>query len=316
MEKERLILKSAKGDTAGKGGQGACFGIAPTKASLERLYRRYNRPEFIHPDPLEFVHRYQGSPDREIAGIIAALLAYGRVRQILKSVSGVLETMGPSPVRFLAEESESAVRKTFREFKHRFTTGEELASLLVALQRVLGRYGSLEACFLHGMDDAGLHCGRGPRTFRSRTWRRRFPLRQHVSLPSPARGSACKRLNLFLLRWMARSDDVDPGVWKGLPASSLIVPLDTHMHRIALSMKLTHRKQADMRTALEITRAFQAIAPDDPVRYDFSLTPTGHPGRHGHLKKRCNMISPVGPLPGNCFGSLIHLDANPNRGGR
>jgi uncharacterized protein (TIGR02757 family) len=93
-------------------------------------------------------------------------------------------------------------------------------------------------------------------------------------LPSPGRGSACKRLNLFL-RWMVRSDEVDTGVWQGVAASKLIVPLDTHMHRIAGQMGLTQRKQPDMRTALEITDRFRSIAPMDPVRYDFALTRLG-----------------------------------------
>ena len=97
--------------------------------------------------------------------------------------------------------------------------------------------------------------------------------RKHV-LACPDKGSACKRLNLFL-RWMVREDNVDPGGWNQVPASMLIIPLDTHMHRIGHSFQLTSRKQADMRTALEITKAFREMSPQDPVRYDFSLTRLG-----------------------------------------
>ena len=93
-------------------------------------------------------------------------------------------------------------------------------------------------------------------------------------LPSPDGGSACKRLNLFL-RWMVRKDNVDPGIWQSIPASHLIVPLDTHMHRIAKAMGLTSRKQADIQSAIEITGAFSFIRPADPVRYDFALTRLG-----------------------------------------
>jgi uncharacterized protein (TIGR02757 family) len=88
------------------------------------------------------------------------------------------------------------------------------------------------------------------------------------------RGSACKRLHLFL-RWMARKDEVDPGVWSGLDPARLMIPLDTHMFRIARTLELTRRKQADMRAALEITEAFRTICPEDPARYDFSLTRLG-----------------------------------------
>ena len=93
-------------------------------------------------------------------------------------------------------------------------------------------------------------------------------------LPSPESGSACKRLNLFL-RWMVRSDAVDPGGWSGVSPAMLIVPLDTHMHRIAAKLGLTKRRAADFRAAREVTGAFRTIAPEDPVKYDFALTRLG-----------------------------------------
>ena len=102
----------------------------------------------------------------------------------------------------------------------------------------------------------------------------RTPEYRNSLLPLPDRGSACKRLNLFM-RWMVRQDAVDPGGWSGVPLSKLIIPLDTHMHRISRAMGLTSRRQADMGTAMEVTRAFQKFAPDDPLRYDFVLTRLG-----------------------------------------
>ena len=91
---------------------------------------------------------------------------------------------------------------------------------------------------------------------------------------APEKGSACKRLHLYL-RWMVRSDRVDPGCWRGVSPSQLVVPLDTHMHRIALALGMTNRKQANFAAALDVTRAFRALCPEDPVRYDFSLTRLG-----------------------------------------
>ncbi|MEJ2656586.1 MAG: DUF2400 family protein, partial [Desulfobacterales bacterium] len=90
----------------------------------------------------------------------------------------------------------------------------------------------------------------------------------------PQRGSACKRMNL-LLRWMVRKDNVDPGGWRGVPWSKLIIPLDTHMHKIGLKLGFTKNRQANMRTALEITSGFRKIIPEDPVKYDFALTRFG-----------------------------------------
>lgn len=245
-----------------------------SRASLDAHYRRYNRKGFIHPDPLEFVHQYGDPVDREVVALIASCLAYGRVRQILVSVSRVLELMSPSPARFLQGHTRSSLEAVFKDFKHRFTTGSELASFLGSIRHVLLQHGSVEACFLAGYqsDDPSvvpalsnfvkeLNCGSGRGL-------------GGMFLPSPQKGSACKRLHLFL-RWMVRKDEVDPGVWKGVDASKLIIPLDTHMFRIAQLFQLTTRKQADMRTAIEITEAFRTICPEDPVKYDFSLTRLG-----------------------------------------
>jgi uncharacterized protein (TIGR02757 family) len=93
-------------------------------------------------------------------------------------------------------------------------------------------------------------------------------------LPLPNRGSACKRMNLFL-RWMVRQDAVDPGGWEAVPVTGLVIPLDVHMHRVGRKLGFTERKQADMKTALEITEGFKQLVPEDPVRYDFALTRPG-----------------------------------------
>jgi len=245
-----------------------------TRASLDALYDRYNRREFVHPDPLEFLYGYEDASDREVVGIVASSLAYGRVKQILKSVSVVLARMGPSPSSFLLETPGSAVRQTFTDFKHRFTTGDQLAALLLAVKSILLRCGSLQACFMAGLKDEDLTILSALTAFTQELNANMNLSESSMLLPSPLGGSACKRLNLFL-RWMVRRDDVDPGGWSLVSPSRLIVPLDTHMHRIGKMMGLTSRKQADLRAAIEITEAFRSIAPGDPVRYDFALTRLG-----------------------------------------
>ena len=210
--------------------------------------------------------------DREIVGLVAASLAYGRVTQILKSVTFVFKRI-PSPSRFLRETSLESLLKMFEGFQHRFTTGKELAMMLFGIKSVIDRHGSLHACFtnyLNADDDTTLSAlSAFAQELATATNGRRNSL-----LPAPAKGSACKRLHLFL-RWMVRRDDVDPGGWDNIPASKLIVPVDTHMHRICLALKLTQRRQADICTAAEITTAFKTVAPDDPVKYDFALTRLG-----------------------------------------
>ena len=248
-------------------------GHTTLRDTLEGLYRHYNRFEYIHPDPLEFVYLYENDLDREVAGFLASALAYGRVGQILCSVRSVLCAMDPSPSSFLFVNSPSQIAKTFRSFKHRFTTGVVLSSLLAGIRKLLRKHDSLEKCFLAGFDEKDQNIILALTEF-VRKLEEAAGRKMPMFLPSPDGGSACKRLNLFL-RWMVRRDNVDPGIWRKVPASHLIIPLDTHMHRIALRMGLTARKQADMRCAMEVTEAFRSICPDDPVRYDFALTRLG-----------------------------------------
>jgi uncharacterized protein (TIGR02757 family) len=252
---------------------GWCVPSVFCRETLEQLYARHNRREFIHPDPLEFVYEYQSPPDREIVGMVASALAYGRVQQILGSVSEVMQRMGESPSSFVMEHSLGSLQRIFRDFRHRFTGGDQLAALLYGIKRLVLRHGSLQVCFsVKGKEDDDTVLPALAAFVEELS--DEISKEMKMLLPSPRKGSACKRLNLFL-RWMVRSDDVDPGGWSGVRASKLIVPLDTHMHRIGLKAGLTRRKQADMQAALEVTRAFRLIAPDDPVRYDFALTRLG-----------------------------------------
>ncbi len=244
-----------------------------SKDRLEELYRQYNRREFVHPDPLEFLYHYEDLCDREIVAFVASSLAYGRVDHILKSVSSVLERMEPTPSIFLKRTPLKTIRQTFSGFKHRFTDDQKLCAMLFGVREVLERHGSLQACFSAGLNDDDNTILPALSAFTSELIVCADDSLEHM-VPSPSRGSACKRLNLFL-RWMVRSDEVDPGGWENVPVSKLIVPVDTHMYKICQFLGLITRKQADMRTATQITKAFQTIAPADPVRYDFSLTRLG-----------------------------------------
>lgn len=237
---------------------------------LDGLYERYNRRAFISPDPLELLYRYSDPCDQELAGLLAALLAYGGVRQIVSSASGALTRMGFKPRQFLDRSSPGELRAAFRGFRHRWTTGADIATLLSGVKAAIRRHGSLEESFIAGLrpehETVIPALAAWVKLLRRGAGRSRRDL-----LSCPRQGSACKRLNLFL-RWMARKDDVDPGLWPRVPASKLVIPLDLHMHRIGLAWGLTERKSADLKAALEMTAAFRTISPDDPVRYDFALT--------------------------------------------
>lgn len=243
------------------------------RTALERLYLKYNDRRFVATDPVEFVHRYEDPRDRELVALVASSLAFGNVKQIRGSVARALDILGPAPADRVAGSRASALERDFRGFRHRWITGADVAALLGGARRAIAGYGSLGALFgsmlERGDADVAPAAGRFARALRGANGGYRQCL-----LPSPESGSACKRLNLFL-RWMVRSDAVDPGGWRGVSPAMLLVPLDTHMHRFALRHGLTGRRAADLEAAREVTAAFREIAPDDPVKYDFALTRLG-----------------------------------------
>lgn len=238
---------------------------------LESLYERINRREFVHPDPLEFLYGYESAADREIVGLVAASLAYGRVGQILVSVRRALSAMGERPADFLLEASPERIGEVLSGFRHRFATGDHLCDLLVGAREILRRDGSLERGFLGGFRKKDSTLVPALERFCRRLAAQGDP--GHL-IPDPRKGSACKRMHLFL-RWMVRSDAVDPGGWADIPPARLIVPLDVHMHRMALRLGLTRRNALNLATALEVTAGFSRWRPEDPVRYDFALTRLG-----------------------------------------
>jgi len=247
---------------------------------LEKLYKRYNRRELISPDPLQFLYRYSKPADIEITAFLASALAYGRVQQIEKSLNNLLIRMGDSPSEFVINFDRDK-RKTLKDFKHRFTTGNDISDLLALLRTVISRHGSIEQYFARGYNPgdrniipalsefcnslldihAAGHKGQPARGLK-------------YLLVSPAGGSACKRLNLFL-RWMVRDDDVDTGLWKSIDQARLIVPVDVHMGRLCKILGLYDQKTVSLSAAAEITESFAEIEPADPVKYDFALSRIG-----------------------------------------
>lgn len=240
---------------------------------LEQIYIQFNRRAFVHPDPLEFLYLYDDLKDREIVAMIASALAYGRVAGILKSVGRVLGITGPSPYEYVINCDYETVRNDLDGFVHRFATGDSVAALLSGVSGVIKEYGSLYACFCEGIKKTDETILPALNHLVDRMLLNQHGRAGHL-VALPAKGSACKRMNLFL-RWMIRNDNVDPGGWDDIPSSKLIVPLDVHMHRISTALGLTSRKQGNMKTALEITSGFRRFCSDDPVKYDFALTRFG-----------------------------------------
>lgn len=260
---------------------------AELRSHLEGLYQRFHNLLFLSSsfDPLQFPRRYQRPEDQEIAAFFAASLAYGRIQQIRQSIESLLARMGDSPHRFILSFDPRKGIRGFEGFVHRFNTGLDLAVLCSLLRQVLERHGSLGDYFLLGYqandEDIGPALTRfveGILSLESTPFYPKGVLPQEAGvrflLPSPARGGACKRLNLFL-RWMVRKDELDLGLWWRVSPAKLIMPLDTHVSRFCQRHGLTRLKTPSWRMAQEITRRFRELNPEDPVKYDFAITHAG-----------------------------------------
>jgi uncharacterized protein (TIGR02757 family) len=253
---------------------------------LESLYRRYG-PETRDTDPIVFPHRYAADEDREVAGWIASAFAYGQVRTIQQNVQRLLDALGPSPasaIDRLADPRRFA-REALAGFRHRFHGATDAAALFYAIGRVRAESGTVRSFFesefrAEEPDVANLVSRAVARIeafdYRPALGARRIPAGSPVRFffPDPADGSACKRWNLYL-RWMVRKDEVDFGLWPGIPTDRLVIPTDTHVHRIARRLGLTRRRSADWKAAREITTSLSRFDPRDPVRFDYALCRIG-----------------------------------------
>ena len=226
----------------------------------------------ITPDPLQLVLRYDDRLDQEVAGLIAAAFAYGRADIVVANIGSVLDRMTPSPHAYLSGFRRREATHRFAGFAHRFQKTPELVAFLERIAAAISSYGSLgalfRACYRSTDEDIGPSLTRFVETLRCHD-----KVLQYL-LSSPRDGSACKRMNLFL-RWMVRRTPPDLGIWDFVDPAKLVVPLDTHVHRITTFLGLNRRKSADWKAARSITDRLARFDEADPVRYDFAICRLG-----------------------------------------
>lgn len=245
-----------------------------TALILNEIFEKFHHREFVIPDPLQFLYKFEDVRDREIAGLIASSLALGRVNSIIGIISSILKKL-PAPYSNLTSLTKNEITVLFSDFKYRFYKSEDLINLLMAIKSVIEEFGSLNKCFLSGYKerDKTIHAA-------LMAFVNNLSKENHLKMiADPSKNSACKRLMLYM-RWMIREDEIDPGGWEGIPRNKLIIPLDTHIFKISKIFHLTRRNDAGMKTALEITESLKKYDSDDPIRFDFSLT---RPGIHPDL---------------------------------
>ena len=242
-------------------------------------------PEHLSPDPLEVVRRYASRDDVEVVGFLGASLAFGSARGAVRSLEGLLARLGGPPAAAVrAWDFEDGVRR-LHGWRHRWLGPRDASAALTVLARVLREHGSVEAFFAAGDARGGDGRGAGVRDALASFVERALALAPHGAPPrtsywfsgpgrGPGTGGSSKRLCLFL-RWMCRRDRMDPGPWTSVDPSRLVVPLDTHVARIARYTGLLRRATSDWKAAEEVTAALRRFDPADPVRYDYALCRLG-----------------------------------------
>ncbi len=255
--------------------------MARSKISHEALYAfleekvdQYNRPEFIEDDPISIPHSFGKRQDREIAGLFAAVLAWGQRGTIIRKTRELMEMMDNDPHAFVVGHSDRDL-KPFLNFRHRTFNPTDALYFIAFLRHFYERHDSLEYAFMPGAEASTTEAGliRFHETFFSLP---DSPARTRKHIATPVRGSTCKRLSMFL-RWMVRTDNkgVDFGLWKSIRPAQLICPFDLHVDRVSRKLGLIRRKQSDWLTALELTDALRKFDPVDPAKYDFALFGAG-----------------------------------------
>lgn len=254
--------------------------IVALRAWLDPIAARYENETFIADDPVSVVHAFSDPTDQEIAGLFAALLAWGRRDTMLKKLHELMERMDFSPARFIHDLRPDST--ALDGFRHRTFSCDDALGLSLSLQRTLREHGSLENLFayhwksdvpaeerlaaaLTGFSGALLDSVPGQ------------PVRMRKHIARPASGSACKRLVMFL-RWMVRRGPVDLGLWSAIGPEHLALPLDVHSGRQARAARLLTRPANDWKAVMELTRVCRALRPNDPAFYDFAFFGTGSTG--------------------------------------
>ena len=228
---------------------------------------QYNQPEFLLKDPVSIPHRFSKLQDIEISGLFAALLAWGQRPTILKKTAELMARMDDAPYQFITQHQDEDLKKLLK-FCHRTFCDTDLLYFVHWLRWFYGEHASLEDAFLHGA------------TMRERliNFHDLFfslpdaPARTRKHVATPARNSACKRLNMYL-RWLVRRDSrgVDFGLWTRISPSELICPIDVHVERQARLLGLLQRDKVDGPAAEDLTANLRLLDPADPVKYDFAL---------------------------------------------
>lgn len=241
------------------------------KNLLDEKVRLYNQPSFIIGDPICIPHSFGKQQDQEISGLFAAILAWGNRTTIINNCKKLMQWMDNAPHDFILHHKDTDL-KPMLGFAHRTFNATDLLYFISFLQYHYQQYTTLEAAFVpvkkyteENTEQALVH-------FHNYFFSIEHPERTRKHISTPARKSACKRLNMYL-RWMVRKDKqgVDLGLWKKISPSQLVCPLDVHVARVAHRLQLLENQQSNWTNALHLTEQLKQLNPNDPAVYDYAL---------------------------------------------
>jgi uncharacterized protein (TIGR02757 family) len=241
------------------------------KEFLEEKYHLYNNRKFIETDPVSIPHQFSKRQDIEIAGFLAATIAWGNRKSIITNADKLMQWMDLSPHDFILHATAKDL-KPFGKFVHRTFNGTDCVFFLRSLQRLYKEYDSLEIPFYKGLKKTDADIKNALVHFRKEFLDIKHLPRSEKHISDPSKKSSAKRLCMYL-RWMVRNDKagVDFGLWKKISPSQLCLPLDVHTGNVSRGLGLLQRKQNDWQAVEEITGHLRALDPNDPVKYDFAL---------------------------------------------
>jgi len=244
--------------------------LSEIKALLDDRSKRYNNTDFIETDPIQIPHYFNRKEDIEIAGFLSATIAWGQRKSIIKNSFRLMEMMDNSPFEFIMESNDN-VKKIVLNFVHRTFNGQDCLLFLNSLKNIYNQYGGLENVFSTGYQTDKTSFGalkHFRKVFLEETHDNH--VKKHIS--DVTSNSSAKRLNMYL-RWMVRRDEqgVDFGLWKNIPMSALMLPLDVHTGDVGRALGILNRTQNDWKAVEEITAVLRSFDPSDPIKYDYAL---------------------------------------------
>ena len=244
---------------------------------LEHLHDKYNRQEFIEPDPISIPHSFSDRHDREIAVCLAAAIAWGNRKAIVKSARRMMNYMDNAPADFVRNASQQELAH-LQSYVHRTFNGQDFTDFVLCMRHIMEQYGGIGE-FFESRYEATQDMTKVLSEFRREFFSCNHNPHCEKHISSIDKGAACKRLNMYL-RWFVRHDErgVDFGLWRKIPMSALYLPLDVHTGNMGRALGLLTRKQSDWKATAEITAALREFNAEDPVRYDYSLFGAGIDG--------------------------------------